>query len=75
MDPFLTFYERVLGLWAFSLDESTEISARFHRRVLRKDFFTKITFRKSFHADFYGYLDVDFVVSVFDPNNSFSVIS
>ena len=49
----------------FSFDESTEISARFHRKVLRKDFFTKITFRKNVHADF----DVNFVVSIFDPNN------
>ncbi|KAF2619159.1 hypothetical protein F2Q68_00039809 [Brassica cretica] len=53
LDPFLTFYERVLGLWVFSFDESTEISARFHRKVLRKDFFTKITFRKNVLADFY----------------------
>ncbi|KAF3518295.1 hypothetical protein DY000_02059935 [Brassica cretica] len=52
LDPFLTFYERVLGLWVFSFDESTEISARFHRKFLRKDFFTKITYRKSVHADF-----------------------
>ena len=52
----------------FSFDESTEISARFHRKVLRKDFFTKITFRKRVHSDFYGYLDVNFVVSVFYPN-------
>ena len=52
----------------FSFDESTEISARFHRKVLRKDFFTKITFRKNVHTDLYGYLDVNFVVSVFDPN-------
>ena len=58
----------------FSFDESTEISARFHRKVLRKDFFTKITFRKSVHADFYGYLDVNFVVSVFDPNNQSELI-
>ena len=63
------FYEHVLGLWVFSFDESAEISARFHRKVLRKDFFTKITFRKSVHADFYEYLDVNFVVYVFDPNN------
>ena len=68
MGLFLTFYERVLGLWVFSFDESTEISARFHRKVLRKDFFTKIIFRKNVHADFYEYLDVNFVVS-FDPNN------
>ena len=25
-------------------------------------------FRKIVHADFYGYLDVNFVVSVFGPN-------
>ena len=53
----------------FSFDESTEISARSHRKVLRKDFFTKITFRKNVHADFYGYLDVNFFLSVFDSNN------
>ena len=51
----------------FSFDESTEISARFHRKVLRKDFFAKITFRKNVHADLYGYLDVNFVVSVSTP--------
>ena len=44
----MTFYERVLGVWVLSFDESTEISARFHRKVLRKDFFTRITFRKAF---------------------------
>ena len=37
-------------------------------------FFVKISlrrflFRKCVHADFYGYLDVNFVVSVFDPNS------
>ena len=53
----------------FSFDESTEISARFHRKVLRIDFFTKITFRKNVHAYFFGYLDVNFIMSVFDPNN------
>ena len=63
------FYERVLGLWVFSFDESTEISARFHRKVLRKDFFTKITFRKNVHADFYGLSDIDSVVTDFDPNS------
>ena len=52
----------------FSFDESTEISARFYRKVFRKDLFTKISFRKNVHADFYGYSDVNFVVSVFDPN-------
>ena len=69
LDLFLTFYERVLGLWVFSFDESTEISARFHRKVLRKDFFTKITFRKNVHADFYGHSDIDSVVTDYDPNS------
>ena len=69
MDPFLTFYERVLGLWVFSFDESTGISVRFLRKVLRKDFFTKIIFRKNIHADFYGHSDIDFVVTDFDPNS------
>ena len=69
LDHFLTLYERVLGLQVFSFDESTEISARFHRKVLCKDFFTKNTFRKSVRADFCGYLDVNFVASVFDPNS------
>ena len=63
------FYERVLGLWVFIFDESIEISARFLRKVPCKYFFTKNTFRKDVHADLYGYLDVNFVVSVFDPNN------
>ncbi|KAF3497713.1 hypothetical protein DY000_02053552 [Brassica cretica] len=72
LDPFLTFYERVLGLWVFSFDESTETSERFHRKVLCEDFFTNITFRKSVHADFYGYWDVNFVMSVFDPNKASS---
>ena len=53
----------------FSFDGSTEISARFLRKVPCNDFFTKNTFRKNVHAEFYGYLDVNFVVSVFDPNN------
>ena len=68
LDPFLAFYERVLGLWVFRFDESTKISGRFHRKVLRKDFITNITFRKTVHAVFYGYLDVNFALSVFDPN-------
>ncbi|KAF3585416.1 hypothetical protein F2Q69_00030210 [Brassica cretica] len=62
------FHERVLGLSVFSLDGSTGISARFYRKVSRRNFFTKITFRKNVHADFYGYLDVNFVVTIFDPN-------
>ena len=61
--------ERVLGLLVFSFDESTESSARFYRQVFRKDLFTKITFRKNVHADFYGYSVVNFVVSVFDSNS------
>ncbi|KAF3488006.1 hypothetical protein F2Q69_00053464 [Brassica cretica] len=43
-----------LGLRVFSFDESTEISARFYCKFLRKDLFTKISFRKKVHADFYG---------------------
>ena len=69
LDPVQMFYERVPRLWVFSFDGSAEISARFHRKVLRKGFFTNITFRKSVHAYFYGYLDVNFVVSVFYPNS------
>ncbi|KAF2552533.1 hypothetical protein F2Q68_00034654 [Brassica cretica] len=48
------FHERDLGIRVFSFDESTEISARFYRKFLRKDLFTKISFRKNAHADFYG---------------------
>ena len=33
---------------------SIEIRTRFYRKVLRKDLFTKISFRKNVHADFYG---------------------
>ena len=66
------FYELVLGLWVFSFDGSTEIGARFLRKVPCKDFFKKNTFRKDVYADFYGYLDVNFAVSVFDPNTNHS---
>ena len=65
---FLCFFERVLGLPVFSFDGSTRISARFYRKVSRRDFFTKITFSTNVHADFYGHLDVNFVVTVFDRN-------
>ena len=65
LDLFLTFYERVLGLRVFIFDETTEISARFYRKVFRKDLFTNITFLKNVHADFYGYSDVNLIVSVF----------
>ena len=64
------FHERDLGLWVFSFNESTEISARFYRKFLRKDFFTNITFRKNVHADFYGFSDIDSVVTDFDRNSS-----
>ena len=47
---------------------STEIRIRFYRKALLKDFFTKITFRKNVHADFYGLSDIDSVVTDFDPN-------
>ena len=33
------------------------------------DFFTKITFRKNVHADFYVLSDVDSVITDFDPNS------
>ncbi|KAF3571041.1 hypothetical protein F2Q69_00059970 [Brassica cretica] len=60
--------------FADRFDESTETSARFHRKVLRKDFFTEITFRKSVHADFYGYLDVNFTVYIRDLFREFSAV-
>ena len=57
----------VLGKSVFG---STEIRIIFYRKALRKDFFTKITFRKNVHTDFYGLSDIDSVVADFDPNNS-----
>ena len=48
---------------------SIEIRTRFYRKALRKDFFTKITFRKNGYADFYGLSDIDSVVTDFDPNS------
>ena len=42
-----------------------EIGTRFYRKGL-----CKVTFVKHFHADFYGDLDVNFVVTVFDPTVS-----
>ncbi|KAF3511742.1 hypothetical protein F2Q69_00005508 [Brassica cretica] len=33
---------------------SIEIRTRFYRKVLCKDLFTKISFRKNVHTDFYG---------------------
>ncbi|KAF3547049.1 hypothetical protein DY000_02008450 [Brassica cretica] len=50
---------------------SIEIRTRFYRKALRKDFFTKIAFRKNVHADFYGLSDIDSVVTDFDPNSSY----
>ena len=47
---------------------SIEIWTRFYCKALRKDIFTKITFRKNVYADFYGLLDIDSVVTDFDPN-------
>ena len=46
-------------------------TARFFLRVI----FTKNTFRKNVHAGFYGYLDVNFVVSVFGPNRVLDIDS
>ena len=40
----------------------------FTTRFFVKISLRRLLFRKSVHADFYGYLDVNFVVSVFDPN-------
>ncbi|KAG5410740.1 hypothetical protein IGI04_007059 [Brassica rapa subsp. trilocularis] len=37
-------------------------------QALRKDIFTKITFRKNVYADFYRLSDIDSVVTDFDPN-------
>ncbi|KAG5388403.1 hypothetical protein IGI04_029944, partial [Brassica rapa subsp. trilocularis] len=47
---------------------SIEIWTRFYCKALRKDIFTKITFRKNVYADFYGLSDIDSVVTDFDPN-------
>ncbi|KAF2533199.1 hypothetical protein F2Q70_00029699 [Brassica cretica] len=55
----------VLGQSVFG---STEIRIRFYRKALCKDFFTKITFRKTVHAEFYGLSENDYVVTDFDPN-------
>ena len=52
---------------------SIEIRTRFYRKALRKDFFTKITFRKNVHADFYGLSDIDSVVTDFDLNKMYYV--
>ncbi|KAG5388989.1 hypothetical protein IGI04_030530 [Brassica rapa subsp. trilocularis] len=41
---------------------------RFYRKALRKDIFTRITFRKNVHAGLYGLSDIDFVVTDFDLN-------
>ena len=50
---------------------SIEIRTRFYRKALRKDFFTKITFRKKFHADFYGLSDIDSAMTESDPNSRY----
>ena len=55
----------VLGQSVFG---STEIRIRFYRKALHNDLFTKITFRKNVHADFYGLSDIDSIVTDFDPN-------
>ena len=41
----------------------------FTATLFVKIIFTKSIFRKNVHADFYVDLDVNFVVTVFDPNN------
>ena len=50
---------------------SIEIWTIFYCKALRKDIFTKITFRKNVYADFYGLSDIDSVVTDFDPNTWF----
>ena len=52
----------------FSSDEWTKINAMFYRKIFRKSNFYEEYFHKNVHVNFYGYLDVNFVVSVFDPN-------
>ncbi|WZY93687.1 hypothetical protein YC2023_066016 [Brassica napus] len=47
---------------------SNEIWTIFYCKAVRKDIFTKITFRKNGYADFYGLSDIDSVVTDFDPN-------
>ena len=47
---------------------SIEIWTIFYCKAVRKDIFTKITFRKNGYADFYGFSDIDSVVTDFDPN-------
>ena len=42
----------------------------FTARLFVKVIFTKNTFRKNVQVNLYGYLDVHFIVSVFDPNRS-----
>ncbi|KAF3523052.1 hypothetical protein F2Q69_00048250 [Brassica cretica] len=54
--------------WSSVATCSIEIRTGFYRKALRKDFFTKITFRKNVHADFYGLSDIDSAVTDFDPN-------
>ncbi|KAG5388470.1 hypothetical protein IGI04_030011 [Brassica rapa subsp. trilocularis] len=49
---------------------SIEIWTIFYCKALRKDIFTKITFRKNVYADFYRLSDIDSVVTDFDPNNN-----
>ena len=41
----------------------------FSAQFLVKISLRRILFRKDVHAVFYGYLDVNFVLSVFDPNS------
>ena len=48
LDLYLTFHERVLGLLVFIFDGSTEIGARFYRKVLRKISLRRFLFVKTF---------------------------
>jgi len=42
----------------------------FTARFFVKAIFTMNIFRENIQADFYGYFEVNFVVSVFGPNSS-----
>ena len=58
-----------------SLRSDLDLSLMFRKRVFSASFFVKINlfrrfiFCKNVHVNFCGYLNIKFVVSVFDPNS------
>ena len=60
-----------LGFECLVLMNEPRLVQYFTARLFVKVIFMKNTFRKNVHADFYGYLNVNFVVSVLDPNKYF----